>query len=53
VIEPIDDDERDQLLRELLLERFGPKPRRGRDDTPQVLARRRRVLCGLDERGKA
>lgn len=46
---PIDDDERDQLIRELLVERFGPRPRRPRDETPQAIARRRRVLCGQDE----
>jgi hypothetical protein len=61
VIEPIDDDERDQLIRELLVERFGPRRRAGEppqdiariDETPQDIARRRRVLCGLDKREAA
>jgi hypothetical protein len=51
VIEPIDDDERDQLIRELLVERFGPRRRAG--EPPQDIARRRRVLCGLDKREAA
>lgn len=45
MIEPMDDDERDRLVRELLVERFGPRPRRRGDDPPQEIARRRRVLC--------
>jgi hypothetical protein len=44
VIEPIDEDERDRLLRELVVERFGRPLKRG-EETPQVYARRRRVLC--------
>lgn len=61
MIEPMDDAERDQLLRELLVERFGPRRRTGEpaqdiariDETPQEIARRRRVLCGLDEQRRA
>jgi hypothetical protein len=44
VIEPLDDDERDRLLRELVVERYGRPLKRG-EETPQVYARRRRVLC--------
>lgn len=44
MIEPIDDDERERLLRELVVERYGKPPKRG-EETPQVYARRRRVLC--------
>lgn len=51
---PIDDDERDQLIRELLVERFGARPRRpAADDPPRLVAHRRRVLCGLDKREAA
>lgn len=50
MIEPMDDDEREQLLRELVVERFGARPRQpGTDESPRVIARRRRVLCGLDQ----
>lgn len=50
MIEPMDDDERQRLLRDLVVERFGRPPKRaGIEETPQVIARRRRVLCGLDE----
>jgi hypothetical protein len=44
VIEPLDDDERAQLLRELVVERFGRPPKRN-EETPQVYARRRKLLC--------
>lgn len=44
MIEPVDDDERAQLLRELVVERFGRIPKRD-EETPQVYARRRKVLC--------
>lgn len=58
---PIDDAEREQLLRELLAERFGPPPRRPAADNPprpaaddpRLVAHRRRVLCGLDEQRRA
>jgi hypothetical protein len=49
---PIDDAERDQLLRELLAERFGrvrTSLRAVAGDPPRLIAQRRRVLCGLDE----
>jgi len=50
VIEPVDEDERAQLLAELLIERFGPRPwRHGQDEPPRVLAERRRVLVGIDK----
>jgi nitroimidazol reductase NimA-like FMN-containing flavoprotein (pyridoxamine 5'-phosphate oxidase superfamily) len=55
VIEPLDDEERKHLLRELLWERYGRRPlRRTRtaaaaEDAPEVIAERRRVLCGLDQ----
>jgi hypothetical protein len=46
---------RDELVRLLLLERFGPRPRgtteRPRPEySPQTIAERRRVLIGNDER---
>lgn len=44
MIEPIDEDERERLLRELVVERYGRPLKRG-EETPQVYARRRRVLC--------
>lgn len=52
MIEPIDEDERAQLLRELLRERFGRGARRWRRlvDPPEVIAARRRVLCGTERR---
>jgi hypothetical protein len=54
VIEPVDDDERDQLLRELLVERFGRRPYRpAAEETPEVIAWRRRVLCGTEKRWEA
>lgn len=54
MIEPLDDAERDQLLRELIVERFGSQPRRpAADDPPRLIAHRRRVLCGLDEQRRA
>jgi len=41
--------ERDQLLRELLVERFGARFRRVElKDPPKVIAARRRVLVGVD-----
>jgi hypothetical protein len=51
VIEPIDDAERRQLLRELVQERFGRRPRRRTraEDSPEVIAERRRVLCGIED----
>lgn len=51
MIEPIDEEEREQLLRELLRERFGRRARRWRrlPDPPEVLAERRRVLCGIEK----
>jgi hypothetical protein len=51
VIEPLDDDERRRLLAELIVERFGKSPKRAptTDESPHVIARRRRVLCGLDQ----
>ena len=49
MIDPIDEEERQKLLRELLLERDGLQPRYGEADTPQAIARRRRVLCALDD----
>lgn len=52
MIEPIDDEEKQQLLRELVVERFGRPPKRGAEDSPKVIARRRRVLCGIDGRRK-
>lgn len=45
MIGPVDDDDRDRLLRELVVERFGRPPKRGSEESPQVYARRRRVLC--------
>ena len=53
MIDPIDDEERQELLQELLAERFGPTPRYGEADTPRAVARRRRVLCGLDDEAEA
>jgi hypothetical protein len=54
VIEPMDEDERQQLLRELVTERFGRRPYRPRiEETPEVIADRRRVLCGIDKRRRA
>lgn len=42
--------EREQLLRELITERFGARFRRVElKDPPKVIAARRRVLCGLDD----
>lgn len=42
--------EREQLLRELLIERFGTRFRRPDiKDPPRVIAARRRVLVGVDE----
>ncbi|WP_433078940.1 hypothetical protein ACQP1P_38760 [Dactylosporangium sp. CA-052675] len=50
MIGPVDDDEREQLIRALVVERFGGRPvRPGTGESPQVIARRRRVLCGLPE----
>lgn len=42
--------EREQLLRELLIERFGtPRFRRAElKEPPKVIAARRRILCGLE-----
>jgi hypothetical protein len=49
VIDPIDEDERKRLLDELIVERFGRAPKwPSTDESPQVIARRRRVLCSLD-----
>jgi hypothetical protein len=49
VIEPVDDEERRLLLAELVAERFGPRPwRPGMEETPRVLAARRRVLVGIE-----
>lgn len=49
MIEPIDDDEKAQLLAELVVERYGRPPKRsGAEEGPKVIARRRRVLLGLD-----
>lgn len=63
MIDPVDEDERAQLLRELLLERFGPIPHREAPQQPppaeraraarRRIAERRRVLLGLDERRRA
>jgi hypothetical protein len=55
VIEPLDEEERKQLLAQLMRERFGRRTRRRRkalvrvQDPPKVIAERRRVLCGLDQ----
>lgn len=49
VIEPIDEDERAVLLAELLIERFGQRPRRGEESTKRIIAQRRRVLCEIDK----
>lgn len=51
MIEPLDEDERRQLLRELVQERFGRRPRRRTrtEDSPEVIAERRRVLCGIED----
>jgi hypothetical protein len=53
VIEPIDEEERAELLQELLAERFGAAPNWGEADTPQAVARRRRVLCSVDDADEA
>lgn len=44
--------EREQLLRELLIERFGaPRYRRVElKEPPKVIAARRRVLVGIDDK---
>lgn len=47
MIEPYDEDERRRLLDELIVERFGRRPRRGEEASPKTIAERRRVLCGL------
>lgn len=45
---------RDMLLRALVLERFGKGPYRPSETTPPaVIAERRRVLLGIEKAGKA
>lgn len=53
MIEPIDEDERAVLLAELLIERFGRRPRRGEESTKRIIAQRRRVLCGTEKNTKS
>lgn len=47
MIEPVDEDERAQLLRELLIERFGPLPRRALADAHKSAQAKR----ALEEEG--
>lgn len=51
MIEPVDEDEREQLLRELLIERFGRPP--SREGPSKVIAARRRVLVGIEKQEEA
>lgn len=54
MIEPLDENERQQLLDELLVERFGRRPRRPSGEaSAQTVAERRRVLCGYDRKRAA